>query len=452
MVAFEMKILCSAVYLSLKVEGGRAFILTGLILVLQVLLILPAFLTGWILDGLVERDFASSRQHLLYFFILVLVILGLSPLKAWVAAAFAQRATKEQSLRWTKSMLQQPLAKLTSQGVGKMHIAIERASLSFEGVVTFLFGQWIPSIVEVIVVFCALILVLGLTPASICLAFGLAYFGLTYFLQSWKRDFVARVNDAEDELAEGFVNVFSKVRTIKAYRALKSAQALMNKVFSIYAIHAERLGLVSGTIVSAQGAYLSLGMFGILAFGFFAFQQELSWFTAGSFLIAVTLFGMLSTSLGRLAEVLAHALEFEEDLRTLNKLLTSTSTKNYIEISTFKAGRANIFKEGEILELDNITILVRDDLSLNPGDRILITGDSGSGKSAILTEVSDRLSQDLCVYEVQEPEFIENSSELGVSHLSPELLEALNLPRKTTLDLSEGSGGEKTLWDCKSTF
>ena len=439
-----MKSLFSAAWLSLQVEGVRAAMLTALILILQVMLVMPAFFTGWILDGLVAAEYSLVKTYLGYFFVLIILVLVISPVKAWVAAAFAQRATREQSLRWTEAMLQQPLTRITSQGVGKIHIAIERASLSFEGVVTFLFGQWVPAIVEAVVVFGALFVVLGPLPALVCLVFGLIYFALTFAFQKWKRAYVSRVNDAEDDLAEGFVNVFSKVRTIKAYRALVGAQQLMRRAFGNYAKHAERLGLVSGLISSGQAGYISIGMFGVLTFGLIAFQQNLEWFTAGRFLMSVTLFGMLSASIGKLAGVLAQAVDFEEDLKTLNSLIGQQTDQALLGRDEFEDGGAVVFQQGDTLELANGKVIqMGNEVRLVPGDRILITGESGSGKSSILTAISDKLDRELCVYEVQDPEFIEGSDELGVSNIPLHLVDILQLPKKATLDLNEGSGGEK---------
>ena len=438
-----MKSIFSSALLSIEVEGRRAFFLTVLILVLQVLLVLPAFFTGWIIDAIVSGSYEAVYAYFIYFFLLIVIVLFLSPLKSWVSASFAQRATREQSLRWTDKMLRQPLAKITGQGIGKIHVAIERASLSFETVITFLFGQWVPAIIEFFVVFVAFIFVIGVIPSILCLVFGLAYFVISFFFQRWKRSYVAQVNDAEDDLAEGFVNVFSKVRTIKAYRALNEAQEMMRVAFSNYAKHAERLGLVSGIISTGQAGYISLGMFFILLFGSFSLQQELGWFTVGQFVTSLTLFGMLSASMGKLSGVLAQAVDFEEDVRTLNGIMSEDGLPSLHQEKVINNKGLLILKKGDSLSLPNGEVVVESDLRIKSGDRILISGDSGSGKSTLLTFISDKLGGDLCVYEVQDSEFIEESSLLGVSSIDAKIIDQLGLPKKDSLDLNEGSGGER---------
>lgn len=351
----------------------------------QLLLLAPSILVGRIVDRISSSNLSGTGYLLLLVLGLGILHALLWPIRERFVAGVIQNMVLSRSQSLTTKLFGFSYELFAASKVGAVTKIVERAIEGFENLLFMLLTRALPA-------FLSIFLVLAYFSFQVPLALPLilvgaaAYIVVSTIVLRWRRDFLDEVNDAEDNVAELFALTFLAAPAIKVTGYVSSALRPLSNEYRNYALAAKKLAFASGVLKSTQIFIMLLTTVLAIGSGLWMLQGEINALTAGDFVVVFSFVGSFMTNLASVWQIRETLDEYDADSRTLHELYAYDVVERLGIQETPQTGDTKIeILQGSTQSVPRLNIA--NAVLFNPGDRISITGKSGSGKSVLLEHI-----------------------------------------------------------------
>ncbi len=341
----------------------------------------PAIIVGKIIDLVTLEKFDQLNAPLILLLCLGLFQTFLWPIRERFVASVVQSITLNRSIRITKLIFMKQYELFAPSRVGHVTKVVERAIEGFERLLNVMLTQALPALVSVIFVTIYFIVLLPIG-APILIIGSIVYLITSYKVLRWRRKFLDKVNDSEDDIADNFASTFLAARAIKSNGTLENSLMPLEKTYKSYAKNAEKLSFASGVLFSAQSAITLIITLAAIYGGVIWIEFNNS-FTAGDFVIVFTYVGIFMSNLSTAWQIRESIDEYEADSRALSELQKAPEMAYEIDPSQEVPKRPNLLLKAST-QTQSVPINIVEDIEIPFGKFVAVSGSSGSGKTTLL--------------------------------------------------------------------
>ncbi len=358
----------------------KFFIITFTLLFIKLLLVLPAFITGGIINDLSNDHMKNLSSDLLLLLMIAILMIIIQPFSQYILMREVQQRVEKKSTDWFSTVMNIPFKKLKVRGLGEIASKIDRGIAAYEAYLTFIFSSLIPLLVEIGIITIALFISSNPYSIAIILITAAMNILLQLYLIKRRRASIDEVNDVEDALSEQTIDYLKGIKTIQLFKKGEYFSQKMQTIFSRYKNCSVKLAISSGLLLSVK-----LGLAGLSAFLILTLYG-LYYIPAGMEDI-----GGLVTTLALVAQMMASSSAVAENIRQLDQMR--------LEYQGLKELMQDVINMDEMSqrELPAFSISVQPAFPavIPYGTTIALVGASGAGKTTLLENIGNLVDGDV---------------------------------------------------------
>ncbi|CAK4076540.1 ATP-binding cassette domain-containing protein [Vibrio sp. 16] len=343
------------------------------LLLLKVNLAIPSYLIGQVINHASQStSFDGAEPLLMYLLLSTLAVISLSPFFTYFFEQAVQVNVELKSKALFHQLLAKPFNQLKQLEIGALASKFERGIGSYEQFINLSVSRGLPLAIESLVFAGALILFTGWRTLFVVLLILCASTLLNTAIIQRRRPQIAAVNQAEDEILDQTVAVFSGIRTIQANQVERFFEHRLAPFFTRYRQATVSLAVSRSLFDGVSVATLSLISLAIMTlFVLYLIPAEQA--DAGELVTALLLSASMTRAFSGLLDVYRLVDQSREDFSALKYILENHTTQ-----SQPSPRLAQILSALE-----------------HPTDRtIAVVGQSGLGKTVLLDSLSGLLTPD----------------------------------------------------------
>ena len=326
---------------------------------LSILLVLIA---GYALSRLGQQVFAELKQYLF--------------------AAVAQRAVRGAAIKAFEYLHRLSLQFHLDRQTGGLTRAIDRGAKGIEFILTIIFFEVLPLLVEVILVSAILWGMFGFFYAAVTFITVMAYCYFTIRVTEWRTKFRREMNNADEKAASRAVDSLLNYETVKYF----TAEAVETNRYDEAMMRYEEMAVRSRTSLSVvnigQGVIIAIGLMLMMSMAGLHIQQ--GHLTVGDFVAVNTYLLQLYMPLNFLGWVYRELRQAIVDMERMFGLLDEPVTIRDCD------GAPDLNVDGGSIVFDDVHFAYGDrqilkgvSFTVPKGRRVAIVGPSGAGKTTI---------------------------------------------------------------------
>ena len=326
---------------------------------LSILLVLIA---GYALSRLGQQVFAELKQYLF--------------------AAVAQRAVRGAAIKAFEYLHRLSLQFHLDRQTGGLTRAIDRGAKGIEFILTIIFFEVLPLLVEVILVSVILWGMFGFFYAAVTFITVMAYCYFTIRVTEWRTKFRREMNNADEKAASRAVDSLLNYETVKYF----TAEAVETNRYDEAMMRYEEMAVRSRTSLSVvnigQGVIIAIGLMLMMSMAGLHIQQ--GHLTVGDFVAVNTYLLQLYMPLNFLGWVYRELRQAIVDMERMFGLLDEPVTIRDCD------GAPDLNVDGGSIVFDDVHFAYGDrqilkgvSFTVPKGRRVAIVGPSGAGKTTI---------------------------------------------------------------------
>lgn len=355
--------------------------------------LLPAIIVGAIIDNLHQENFNQSNYLVLALFSLSFFQFILTPISARLIAIYVQQQVIEACDLWTETILNKDFDFFKGGKIGALIKIIDRGIVAYETHLTFLINQILPNSIELLGIIIYLSFIL--TPnVSLILLFGaFVLIAVSWKGVHWRRRFIDKVNNAEDQVSENFSVLLQAARSLRVAGAKITGLKFMHKAYKAYCDACVKLAFISGALGASQIMLVTITTGFVLLSGIFLISNDEQNMSVGTFVVIFSFTGLFLNNVQKLIDAYKNIDQYKLDIKALNNLL---------DMPEFRSTGKEVIGDNVELELlpqsikikENILAKLADNLIISQGSKIAITGATGVGKSTLIELLSGMIKSD----------------------------------------------------------
>ncbi len=303
-------------------------------------------------------------------------------LKQYLFAAVAQRAVRGAAIKAFEYLHRLSLQFHLDRQTGGLTRAIDRGAKGIEFMLTIIFFEVLPLLVEVILVSTILWGMFGFFYAAVTFITVMAYCYFTIRVTEWRIKFRREMNNADEKAATRAVDSLLNYETVKYF----NAEAIETNRYDEAMMRYEEMAVRSRTSLSVvnigQGAIIAIGLMLMMSMAGLHIQQ--GHLTVGDFVAVNTYLLQLYMPLNFLGWVYRELRQAIVDMERMFGLLDEPVTIRD------RDGAPDLNVDGGTIVFDDVhfaygerQILEGVSFTVPKGRRVAIVGPSGSGKTTI---------------------------------------------------------------------
>ncbi len=340
-----------------------------------------------LMSNSISLDFSIAIGTII---LLLLLIIFVSPFQAKVQSELVNNIILQKSIDWFNTLFSKDFRFFINKNAARNANIVERALQAHEKLLNHLFEVILPVIIEILISIFVLSKIVGFYFIPYLIIMILFQLKFTLKLINERRHHISELNEIEDESAEIIIEVLSKGLLYKTYNKVNLALNRLEKVFREYAN--------KNILISKSGSKLNLVPFSFQTFSqifglilsFILIQKNL--ISIGQAVAILAIMNRFSISVSESVGAFRVLDQFNIDIKELLSLLSEPSIfriskifNSYSELSNPE--NLNI-KELNLKPFEysksEFTIFSDKSFKFEIGDRVVMTGPSGNGKSTLL--------------------------------------------------------------------
>jgi len=326
---------------------------------LKILLLLVA---GYALARLGQQVFSEAKQYLF--------------------ASVAQRAVRGAAITCFAYLHQLSLRFHLERQTGGLTRAIDRGAKGIEFLLTIVFFEVLPLLVEVLLVSIILWSMFGGFYAAVTILTVAAYAYFTIRVTEWRIKFRREMNEADEEAATRAVDSLLNYETVKYFNAEGSETERYDEALKKYETMAVRSRTSLSVVNIGQGTIIAIGM--MLMMGMAGLHIQEGKLTVGDFVAVNTYLLQLYVPLNFLGWFYRELRQALVDMERMFSFLDEP-----VGVRD-RDGASDIAVDGGSVSFEDVHFSYKDrpilqgiSFTVSKGKRVAIVGPSGSGKTTI---------------------------------------------------------------------
>jgi len=349
----------------------KYFLLFSVLLLMKANLALPSYLIGQIINITSQSPTLEGLGNLLNYLLLsTLVTIIISPFFTYFFEQEIQLNVETKSRTLFSQLIRKPFSHFKRLEIGSLASKFERGLGSYEQFINLSVSRGLPLAIELFALGCAIILFSGwLTFTLVVFVLMIATMIKTLIIRL-RRPHISRVNEAEDEILDQIVGVFSGIRTIQSNRVEGFFEKRLGPFFENYRQATVSLAVsrsVFDGVAIATHSLISLSI--ITLFIFYLFPEQHS--DAGQLVTALLLSASLTRAFTGLLDVYRLLDQSREDFSALKGILDH---------------------EEKLTEVSKVLNQVLEELAKPNINTVAVIGRSGQGKTILLDTLAGLLT------------------------------------------------------------
>ncbi|MGF1719117.1 ABC transporter ATP-binding protein/permease [Vibrio kyushuensis] len=355
----------------LKVTYLKYSLLFFILLLLKANLALPSYLIGQIINVASQSISLEGMETLLTYLLLSTVVtISISPFFTYFFEQEVQLNVETKSRILFSQLIRKPFSHFKRLEIGSLASKFERGIGSYEQFINLSVSRGLPLVIELLVFCGAIVLFSGWgTFALVIVILATAALIKTLIIRL-RRPHIRRVNEAEDEILDQLVGVFSGIRTIQSNRVEGFFEKRIAPFFEHYRQTTVSLAVsrsVFDGVAIATHSLMSLSIIALFIFYLFPVQHA----DAGALVTALLLSASLSRAFAGLLDVYRLLDQSQEDFSALKEILSH---------------------KGEGSEVSELLSKALEELAKPNVKTIAVIGKSGQGKTILLDTLAGLLT------------------------------------------------------------
>ncbi len=374
----------------LILKYGQKHLATILLVALAVLVaralgVLPPIVIGRVIDQI------GGEGGLLFYWLGLLIVLALLkllilPWQSRYLALVVQDMIRAASVDWSQRILRKDFSFFQSTRIGSVMKASERGIMAYEKLMVFAFTVVFPAVIEISLIGAYLLTLAGWPILLVLGLYTILFAWVAKKTVRWRRPFIDKVNDAEDEIGDRFAEVFQSAQTLKIFGAWLSGAGRLNQAYGDYAGKVTNLAYASEWARTLKATVVTLATVSALGLGIFLVGGDGA-LSLGDFVVIFTLTTLFMGNVSVMAEAYQTLDQFKADKFNFDRILDYeefreadlpaykvTSPSSYdLRIKPFKYHTP----EGKLILESPF------EMSIPFGSKVAIVGRTGSGKTTL---------------------------------------------------------------------
>ena len=305
-----------------------------------------------------------------------------SELKQYLFASVAQRAVRGAALHCFEYLHRLSLGFHIDRQTGGLTRAIDRGAKGIQFLLTIVFFEVLPLLVEVLLVSAILWWLFGFFYAAVTFFTVLIYCLYTVRVTEWRMKFRRAMNSADEKAATRAVDSLLNYETVKYFNAEKIEARRYDDALKTYETMAVRSFTSLSLVNIGQGLIIAVGLMLMMGMAGFHIQQGL--LTVGDFVVVNTYLLQLYMPLNFLGWVYRELRQALVDMERMFGFLDEE-----IDVRDGEDAR-DLVVAGGAIEFSDVHFAYGDkpilrgvSFSVPKGRRVAIVGPSGAGKTTI---------------------------------------------------------------------
>ncbi|WP_370930858.1 ATP-binding cassette domain-containing protein [Bartonella sp. DGB1] len=432
----------------IKVIKKNFWMFLGVLLVVtlsKAILVLPPIILGKIINAMTDGlifDIGYIWQWLLLFLGAIITQAVITPIQSIGLTTFIQRAVKENSLIWTKQILNKEFCFFDNLRIGQILKTYERGIHAHESLLHFIVNNIFPLLVQSIV-FAILLYTAGDIIILSWTILGCAiYLIITHYIIKWRRQHIDKLNESEDNLIGETATLFNSAKAIKLEQSVKTALNPLVKAYSSYVDSAIKVSYSASFLSINKILSINFAIFILLIWTILDQSSETPYINAGKLVVLFAAVNSFFNSVAEIGENYRFLNQFSADRKSLHELLEQKSfereAKTNLKLDNKKIDL--ILEKITINNSDTASLILDHPITIKYGEKVALIGESGGGKTTLLeslvglniearkklfikiskqnivniNDLSSKQHLDLIHYVPQQPQFLEGDIKQAV--------------------------------------